>query len=115
MNNLEYGIIGNCRSAALISKTGYIDWCCLPEFDSSSVFAKLLDEEIGGSFGFKVDNSYTISQEYYKNTSVLVTRFSNGEDAFSVWDFMPRYYEEDGGYNSPPDVIRYIEHMETQK
>ncbi|EIJ40810.1 glycoside hydrolase family 15 protein [Galbibacter orientalis] len=111
MNNLEYGIIGNCRSAALISKTGYIDWCCLPEFDSSSVFAKLLDEEIGGSFGFKVDNSYTISQEYYKNTSVLVTRFSNGEDAFSVWDFMPRYYEEDGGYNSPPDVIRYIEHI----
>ena len=83
----------------------------MPEFDSSSVFAKLLDEEIGGSFGFKVDNSYTISQEYYKNTSVLVTRFSNGEDAFSVWDFMPRYYEEDGGYNSPPDVIRYIEHI----
>lgn len=111
MNNLEYGIIGNCRSAALISKTGYIDWCCLPEFDSSSVFAKLLDEEIGGSFGFKVDESYTISQEYYKNTSVLVTRFSNGKDAFSVWDFMPRYYEEDGGYNSPPDVIRYIEHI----
>ncbi|MCF8714764.1 glycoside hydrolase family 15 protein [Joostella atrarenae] len=110
MNNLEYGIIGNCRSAAIISKTGSIDWCCLPEFDSSSVFAKILDDEIGGYFGFKVDESYTISQEYYKNTSVLVTTFSNGKDAFAIWDFMPRYYEEDGGYNSPPDVIRYVEH-----
>ncbi|QLE00145.1 glycoside hydrolase family 15 protein [Galbibacter sp. BG1] len=111
MNNLEYGIIGNCRSAALISKTGSIDWCCLPEFDSSSVFAKILDEEIGGNFGFKVDDSYTITQEYYKNTSVLKTHFSNGNDAFTVWDFMPRYYEEDGGYNSPPDIIRYIEYI----
>ncbi|MCM5663160.1 glycoside hydrolase family 15 protein [Galbibacter mesophilus] len=109
MHNLEYGIIGNCRSAALISKTGSIDWCCLPEFDSSSVFAKILDDEIGGNFGFMVDDSYTITQEYYKNTSVLVTNFSNGTDAFAVWDFMPRYYEEDGGYNSPPDIIRYIE------
>ncbi|MEL4307484.1 glycoside hydrolase family 15 protein [Joostella sp. CR20] len=111
MNNLEYGIIGNCRSAALISKTGSLDWCCLPEFDSSSVFAKILDEEIGGNFGFNVDDSYTISQQYYKNTSVLVTQFSNGKDAFSVWDFMPRYYEEDGSYNSPPDVIRYVEYI----
>jgi GH15 family glucan-1,4-alpha-glucosidase len=46
MDNLDYGIIGNCRSAALISKTGAIEWCCLPEFDSSSVFAKILDEKI---------------------------------------------------------------------
>ena len=46
MKNLDYGIIGNCRSAALVSKKGSIDWCCLPEFDSSSIFAKLLDEKM---------------------------------------------------------------------
>ena len=45
MNNLDYGIIGNCQSAALISKTGSLEWCCLPNFDSSSVFAKILDEK----------------------------------------------------------------------
>ena len=44
MENLDYGIIGNCKSAALISKTGSMDWCCLPNFNSASVFANLLDE-----------------------------------------------------------------------
>ena len=55
MENLDYGIIGNCKSAALISKTGSMDWCCLPNFNSASIFAKLLDENKGGSFGFEVD------------------------------------------------------------
>lgn len=53
MDNLDYGIIGNCRSAALISKNGSIEWCCLPEFNSSSIFAKLLDKNTGGSFYMK--------------------------------------------------------------
>lgn len=111
MNNLDYGIIGNCRSAALISKTGAIEWCCLPEFDSSSVFAKLLDESIGGSFEILVDETYTITQDYIENTTILVTRFSQGNDVFEVHDFMPRYYKANGGYQAPPEIIRYIHHI----
>ena len=42
--NLNYGIIGNCKSSALIKDDSSIDWCCLPEFDSPSVFAKILDQ-----------------------------------------------------------------------
>jgi GH15 family glucan-1,4-alpha-glucosidase len=72
MENLNYGIIGNCRSAALVSKQGSIDWCCLPKFDSPSVFAKLLDTEKGGGFGFIVAKSYTITQSYISNTAVLL-------------------------------------------
>lgn len=49
MTNLDYGIIGNCSSAALISKTGAMEWLCLPVFDSASVFAKILDIKEGGS------------------------------------------------------------------
>ena len=111
MNNLDYGIIGNCRSAALVSKTGSIDWCCLPQFDSPSVFGKLLDDNIGGSFAFDVDDSYQINQHYIENTAVLVTRFSNGLDAFEVIDFMPRYHKENGAYHSPPEFVRYIKHL----
>ena len=71
MNNLNYGVIGNCRSAALVSEKGSIDWCCLPDFDSPSVFAKLIDNEIGGSFSFIVGDEYTISQKYIYWTNVL--------------------------------------------
>lgn len=111
MENLNYGIIGNCRSAALVSKQGSIDWCCLPKFDSPSVFAKLLDTEKGGGFGFIVAKSYTITQSYISNTAVLVTKFSNGLDAFEVIDFMPRYDKLNGNYHSPPEFIRYIKYL----
>jgi alpha,alpha-trehalase len=108
MNNLDYGIIGNCRSAALISKNGSIDWCCLPIFDSPSIFAKLLDSKIGGSFEILTDSDYVITQEYIENTSILTTTFSKDNDIFEVIDFMPRYFKATGGVYSPPEIIRYI-------
>lgn len=108
MKNLDYGIIGNGKSAALISKTGSIDWCCLPHFNSAGIFAKLLDDKIGGSFSIDVDEKYKISQEYLWKTNIISTVFDNGEDSFQLIDFMPRYQRDDGSYYSPPDIIRFI-------
>lgn len=108
MKNLDYGIIGNCKSAALVSRKGSIDWCCLPHFDSAGIFAKLLDEKIGGSFGIEVTEDYKISQEYLRKTNIICTTFDNGENIFQVVDFMPRYRREDGSYYAPPDIIRFI-------
>lgn len=108
MKNLNYGIIGNCRSAALVSQEGSIDWCCLPQFDSPSVFASLLDEEKGGRFSIIADDVYNIEQNYIENTSILSTRFDNGSDAFEVLDFMPRYLNESGNSHTPPEIVRYI-------
>lgn len=111
MDNLNYGIIGNCRSAALISKTGSLDWCCLPEFDSTSVFAKLLDEEKGGSFGIEALGNYKIDQKYYRDTAILVTHYADGDNVFEVMDFMPRYLKRNGKYHAPPEIIRYIKYI----
>ena len=108
MENLDYGIIGNCRSAALVSKTGSIDWCCLPEFDSPSVFAKLLDDEIGGSFEINVEGTYVVSQKYEPFTNILITSFIEGENHFEIHDFMPRYRKHDNTYHAPPELVRYF-------
>jgi GH15 family glucan-1,4-alpha-glucosidase len=109
MDNLNYGIIGNCCSAALISQTGSIEWCCLPDFDSASVFGKLLDRQKGGEFGIEVAAGFTISQHYLMRTNILETVYDNGQDAFKVIDFMPRYKTEKGAYHCPPDIIRYFQ------
>ena len=108
MDNLDYGIISNCKSAALISKTGSLDWCCMPNFDSSAMFAKILDEKKGGSFEILIGDEYKITQEYLWETNILSTVFDNGTDSFQLIDFMPRYPREDGSYYAPPDIIRFF-------
>lgn len=107
-NTLNFGIIGNCQSSALINENSSIDWCCLPQFDSASVFAKILDEQKGGSFKIECDETYNTSQNYIENTSILVTKFENKENSFEVIDFMPRYQKENGSFYSPPEIIRLI-------
>ncbi|MBN1768594.1 MAG: glycoside hydrolase family 15 protein [Prolixibacteraceae bacterium] len=112
MNNLDYGIIGNCRTGALISKNGSIDWLCLPQFDSPSVFAGLLDQNKGGHFGINPVNVENIEQKYIRNTNILCTRFTCSEGIFEVHDFMPRYKTE--GLKEtyyPPDLIRFFKHI----
>jgi alpha,alpha-trehalase len=111
MNNLNYGVIGNCTSAALISPDGAIEWCCLPYFDSQAVFAKLLDRERGGEFAIQALPGYTVRQDYLPKTNILATYFSKGEDRFEVLDFMPRYRKGYREYHCPPDIIRYIRHL----
>jgi GH15 family glucan-1,4-alpha-glucosidase len=108
MKNLNYGVIGNCRSAALVSDKGSIDWCCLPDFDSPSVFAKLLDNEKGGFFSFFVDDKYRVTQKYIYWTNVLCTEFKSVQGTFEVIDFMPRYKLIDNDYFAPAEIYRYI-------
>lgn len=111
MNNLNYGVIGNCRSAALISEKGSIEWCCLPDFDSPSVFAKLLDSAKGGYFSVTVEDYYKISQKYLIGTNVLCTEYKSDEGTFEVIDFMPRYKLADNSYFAPAEIYRYIKYI----
>ena len=108
MKNLNYGVIGNGESAAMISQKGSIDWCCLPHFDSPSVFAALLDKDRGGCFAIQVPKDTIVKQKYIDRTNVLITTFVRREHKFEVIDFMPRYRLEDRSMHCPPDVIRLI-------
>ena len=108
MQNLNYGVVGNCRSAALISETGSIDWFCFPDFDSPSIFSKILDVEKGGEFSFEVSDKYSITQKYVENTNILSTLFTSDEGSFEVLDFMPRYKLNDENHYLPPEIYRYI-------
>lgn len=109
MDNLDFGVIGNGRSAALVSLRGSIDFCCLAEFDSPSVFAALLDESRGGRFS--IESAYSdaqVDQRYLRHTNVLVTRYTREDEAFEIIDFMPRHRTDAGEYNCPPDIVRLV-------
>ena len=109
MENLNYGIIGNCKSGALISENGSIDWLCLPQFDSTSVFAKILDKNKGGFFQLIPEGLKQSKQFYQYKTNILITRFECETGIFEIHDFMPRYILNDqSGYYLPSDLIRYI-------
>jgi GH15 family glucan-1,4-alpha-glucosidase len=111
MNNLNYGIVGNCRSAALISEQGEVDWLCLPNFNSPSVFAAILDEQKGGRLSVMPLHSYSTVQAYVPKTNILVTRFECADGIFELHDFMPRYMNDDNSHYAPPDLIRFIKHI----
>src|SRR5690349_10412897 len=71
----SYGVIGDLHTVALVGMDGSIDWCCLPQFDSPSIFAAILDEHKGGFF--KIASLYEgqHKQMYLPDSNVLVTRF----------------------------------------
>lgn len=86
---LNHGVIGNGRLLALVNPDTSIDWLCMPRFDSPSVFARLLDEEKGGSFAFEADGLRT-TMRYSRNTNVLKTEAETLDGKFEILDFAPR-------------------------
>jgi GH15 family glucan-1,4-alpha-glucosidase len=87
----NYGLIGNMRTVALISKRGSIDWFCYPRFDSPSLFGRILDNNKGGYFDItpQEPNLATYKQMYWPDTNVLITRFLLNEGVAEIVDFMP--------------------------
>ena len=85
----DYGIIGDCRSAALVSKDGLLEWLCWPRFDSASVFAALLDRERGGFWKISPIPPYAVKREYVTNTNVLQTHFTTASGRAVLTDLMP--------------------------
>ncbi len=100
-------MIGDMRTAALVGLDGGIDWCCLPRFDSGSVFAALLDPDRGGTWAIRPAVPWTSTQRYLPRTNILETTFTTGEGVVSLTDFMP--VGEDGRPSEPhPEIHRHL-------
>lgn len=86
----DYALIGDCRSAALVSRDGSVDWLCVPRFDSPSVFAALLGDDGHGHWSLRpTDPNATATRRYEDGTFTLVTRWETATGVAEVRDLMP--------------------------
>jgi GH15 family glucan-1,4-alpha-glucosidase len=107
----DYALIGNSCSAALVSKYGSIDWCCLPEFHSPSIFAALLDKQKGGYFSIAPIREYASSQRYMPDTNVVETSFATRDGTVKIIDAFVAIDEEAKKVTLFPDheILRIVE------
>ena len=86
----DYALIGDCETAALVSKGGSIDWLCLPRFDSGACFAALLGDESHGRWKIApAAETVNVERRYRDGTLVLETDFETADGAVRVTDCMP--------------------------
>ncbi|HET7481793.1 MAG TPA: glycoside hydrolase family 15 protein [Actinomycetota bacterium] len=98
----DYALIGDTHTAALVSRDGSIDWLCLPRFDSESVFASILDRDLGGYWSIRPTANARSIREYVGDTLVLETLFETETGIASLVDLMAI------SSRSSPDVPREI-------
>jgi GH15 family glucan-1,4-alpha-glucosidase len=85
----DYALIGDCETAALVSREGSIDWLCWPRFDSDACFAALLGTQDNGRWKIASVSTARISRKYRKDTLILETRFETATGTALLIDFMP--------------------------
>ena len=97
----DYALIGDCETAALVSREGSIDWLCWPNFASGACFSALLGDEENGRWLLRAKGEARCSRRYLDHTLVLETKFETDTGTAVVVDLMPPR-----GHN--PDVVRIV-------
>ena len=86
----DYGLIGDCETAALVSRHGSIDWLCWPAFDSDACFAALLGDESNGHWLIAPKGEIkTCTRRYRGDSLILESRFETNDGIVELIDFMP--------------------------
>jgi hypothetical protein len=104
----DYAIIGDCRTAALISRDGSIGWLCLPDFSGPSNFGEILDRRTAGLFLLRPCDVFTVKRRYVAETPILETTFETARGVVRLIDLVPRV---DGveAFQPMREVLRVIE------
>jgi GH15 family glucan-1,4-alpha-glucosidase len=104
----DYAVIGDLMTAALVSRDGSIDWLCLPRFDSTACFARLLGDEGNGHWSLRPVSPVTATRRRYReSTMVLETEMDTAEGTVRITDFMPIRHDH-------ADVVRIVEGVRGQ-
>jgi GH15 family glucan-1,4-alpha-glucosidase len=106
----DYALIGDCHSTALVSRSGSIDWSCMPRFDMDSCFGRLLDWDKGGYCSIAPVQDFVASRRYEGESLVLETTFDSEEARVRVHDF---FAMRSGGAQRPlRQLLRIVEGVE---
>jgi alpha,alpha-trehalase len=106
----DYALLSDCRSAALVSRDGSVDWLCFPRFDAPSVFCRLLDPS-GGRFAIRPAGEFQSSRRYVDQTMVLETTFTAAGGTAVLTDALALGRNERGhqlGAGSPGVLLRQL-------
>jgi len=106
----DYALLSDCRSAALVSRDGSVDWLCFPRFDGPSVFCRLLDPA-GGRFAIQPAGEFRASRRYADQTMVLETTFTTPGGTAVLTDALALGPNERGhglGASSPGMLLRRL-------
>ncbi len=106
----DYALLSDCRSAALVSRTGSVDWLCCPRFDAPATFARILDEG-GGHFAIRPAGDFQASRRYVDETMVLETTFRAATGTAVLIDALATGRDDRGhqlGAGSPGILLRRL-------
>src|SRR3954469_19937350 len=110
----DYGLLADCTSAALVDRSGSIDWLCLPRYDSAAVFSRLLDPA-AGHWSITPTGAFEVERRYLPGSLVIETTFKTDTGVVRLTDalaFQPGQRGHDLGKDAPHELLRLVEGVE---